>query len=252
MRLTEPNDLLHLYYKYGLRQVPITDQGEITGKIRKSSVVRHLSRSENFESNVVNTIDQLLEPADEKFLDRLKENLKSGKTSGIPIIDVDGTIQQTITPSYLEAHSEVNKFIDESSKRLIYEKLMEELPFLIRLKDGDDIVFKNYSESAECRELEYSVLKYDQHDYTLELLLPTVLKRVMEDLEFLRRGESINLRELLSHLEKCLLSQAYQNGQSITSAAELVELPRQTFNYRWNQHDVPAENTSDTSSEFSV
>lgn len=233
--LKEPNDLLHFFYKYGVREFPVSKNGEITGKLQKSEIVRFLSRSENFNSNVINTIDKLMEPADESFFEQLKEDLRSGSIKGIPIIREDGEVEQVITPGVLDAREQANEFVDESKKRETYETLIGRFPFPISLRRQGDVIFEN-EEHEELSDLGgWDSLEWEHGEFSIELFLPDFVKHALDCHRRLRNDEDIEIRDLLEQVESRLMEEAYSRRGSISSASDAVGLPRQTFNYRWNE-----------------
>lgn len=233
--LKEPNDLLHFFYKYGVRELPISRNGEITGKLPKASVVRHLSRSENFESSVVTTIEKLVEPADVSFFESLKDELKAGTIKGIPVVRETGKIEQVVTPGVLDAQAEANQYVDESKKREIYERLLDQFPFPIVLERNSETVYENDESKKANLSDGWSMMEWEEDDLTLRLYLPDFIQGLFDDFCSVREGDSIEMRELLENVEKRFMEEAYDRAESVSGAAELVELPRQTFNYRWQK-----------------
>lgn len=234
-QLTEPNDLLHFFYKYGVQEVPVSKEGDITGKLVKSSVVRYLSRSENFESNIVATIDRLMEPVGESFFDELKQALKDGSIKGIPIVRETGEIDQVVTPGVLDAREEANEYIDESRKREIYENFLGEIPFALALFRDGEAVFKNQRWESLPGDGDCETLHWSEGEYSLKLRLPGAVKQLLDGFDSLRSDGSIEFRSLVERVESRLLEKAHETSDSISEAAERLNLPRQTFNYRWEK-----------------
>jgi hypothetical protein len=234
-QLTEPNDLLHLFYKYGVGELPISREGDITGKLVKSSVVRYLNRSENFDSNIVTTIDNLVEPVEEAFFDRLKEDLREGSIKGIPIVRENGELEQIVTPGVLDAREEASEFVDESKKREMYEQFLEEVPFSVALFSDGERLFENRRWKNHAEGENSSTMTWTERDLTVKLRMPDVVKELLDGLDAVSDGDSVSLRDLLTRIETRLMEKARERTDSVSEAADTLELPRQTFNYRWEK-----------------
>jgi len=232
MEINEPNDLLHFFYKYALKELPVSSEGEITGKLKKSAVVKFLSRSEQFDSNVVTTLERLVEPTDKKFLDQLTKQLEEGTIKGIPILRMNGDIDRIVTPGYLETKNETEQFFDESEKRQFYEEFIDHFPFPITLSRDGEQIFSNDAHEHMKRSLDWVERSYERDSWKCSLYLPKIVDDLFRDYGSLQSGEGIELRTRMEEIEECLLRLAEEENPSISKAAEQVGLPRQTFHYR--------------------
>lgn len=232
--LEEPNDLLRLCYEYKLQKIPIERDGTITGAVSKSDLVRYLSRSEHFEEGIPETINHLVESVDDGFLPELKQELRSGAITGIPVVGASGTVSKTITPGVLKAERDSEEFLERSDQLEFYETLLEEVPFPVTVESGDGVVFENSAHGTGDREGEWVEKKFESGEFTVRLALPQLLDDAFGAFESLREGNAIDIREILDKIEVGFLKKAHRLNDSISDAAEQIGLPRQTFNYRWD------------------
>ena len=232
MEINDPHDLLHFFYKYGLKEIPVSSEGEITGKLKKPAVVKFLSRSEQFESNIVTTLERLVEPTDKTFLDELTQQLEEGTIKGIPILRMKGDVDRIVTPGYLEAKTETEQFFDESEKRQFYEEFLDHCPFPITLSHEGERVFSNDAHKHMKRSLDWVERSYQRDSWECSLYLPKIVDDLFRDYGSLQSGEGIDLRTRIEAIEESLLQLAEEQNPSISKAAEQVGLPRQTFHYR--------------------
>jgi hypothetical protein len=233
-RLEDPNDLLRLCYTHKLRKVPISDGGTITGAILKEDLVRYLSRSEHFEDDLSRVISDLLESVDKGFLDSLRSQLRAGEIDGIPIVSMEGAVKKTITPGVLKAEQESEEFLERSDQLNFYETLFDKLPLPLMVEKDDDELFRNKAfDEFNDNELWYKK-SYEQDQFLVILYVPEVLEEAFEAFIGLDEGMNVDIRELLEKIEVSFLKKAQLLNNSISDSAEQLELPRQTFNYRWN------------------
>lgn len=232
--LEEPNDLLRLCYEYKIQEIPIERDGTITGAVSKSDLVRYLSRSEHFEEGIPDTINRLVESVDDGFLSDLKQELQSGSVTGIPVVSASGSVSKTITSGVLKAEEESEEFLERSDQLKFYETLLEEVPFPVSVESEEGVVFENSAHDAKGEEGEWVEKKFESGGFTVRLLLPELLDVAFGAFESLREGNSIDIREILDKIEVQFLTKAHRLNDSISDAAEQIGLPRQTFNYRWD------------------
>jgi len=124
MKVKKPKDLMSLFFKYRLKDLPVVEKGAVVGKISKPDLIKKLRKIEHFKNDVVQVIDEIFQPADSDFLEGLKERLRAGEIQGIPLLNRKGEVEREITPGLIEAEEETEEFLDETRRRSIYEKMV--------------------------------------------------------------------------------------------------------------------------------
>lgn len=234
MQLDEPNDLLRLCYEYKIQRIPISEDGSISGSVRKDDLVSQLSHSEGFDSDIRKLIRSLVNPVEEGFIDRLRAKLKNEEIKGIPIVTKQGDIDRTITPAVLTAEEESEEFLEQTTQLQAYEELLNELPFPLRIEQDGTKIFENERiTSYDVTQSEWDEATISLSEFSVSIFIPSLVKDVFDAFRVLDEGETIDLRELLETVENKFLKKAHSATDSISAAAEKVGLPRQTFNYRW-------------------
>lgn len=234
MQLDEPNDLLRLCYEYKIQEIPISEDGSINGSVAKDDLVSQLSHSEGFESDIKRLIRQLVNPVEEGFIDRLRGKLKDGEITGIPVVTTEGNIERTITPGVLQAEEESEEFLEQTNQLEVYEELLNQFPFPLQIRRDETNVFENDAiKSYDVDESEWDETVITLSDFSVFLYIPDLVDDVFDAFRTLDENETVDLRELLDDVEYNFLKKAHAATDSISSAAEMVGLPRQTFNYRW-------------------
>ena len=243
--LSDPNELLRLCYHYKVREIPVSKEQSITGKVPKQSLVRYLSRSEHFDHDLTETIHHLLEPVKDNFLDSLKEELRSQDIRGIPIVSLNGDVERVITPGVLETQEETEEFLEHSDQVAFYEELMDEVPFPLVVQKEGEVVYENGAHRNRSPDEEnWTERQFTSGGYVVTVTLPRMIDRLFEGFRSLERGNPIDIRELLDKIEVQFLKKAKSISDSISGAAEHLSLPRQTFNYRWdNKVDSPQDDS---------
>lgn len=232
--LDEPNDLLRLCYRYKVQKIPISEDDAIRGAVLKQDLVRYLSRSENFDLELTDTINRLLEPVDDSFLESLREDLRSGSITGIPVVSTEGKLLKTITPGVLKAEEDSREFLEHSDQLAFYEDLLDQFPYPIEVVSSGDVVFRNQARETDRDGEGWVTRTIEFSDHEVIIQVPRIVNLAFEAFSDLETGESIDIRDLLDKIEVEYLKKAHRLRDSISAAAELVGLPRQTFNYRWN------------------
>ncbi len=222
-----------LFFKYGIKKLPVAKEGQVRGSVNKSALTSQLRKTDHFGRNVVSLIEKLMEPADRNLLSRLRQKLEREEITGIPVISFSGELQRVITPGILQTEKESGKYLDEATQRALFEKLLRFFPFPIELLANGSQIFTNeiFSEKEDSV-CEWTSLELEEERYTIKVYFPAVVFAMNNSLKSLREGEDIKLRELLEEVENILLDSAQANSDSTSRAAELVNLPRQTFDYR--------------------
>lgn len=243
MQLDEPNDLLRLCYEYKIKRIPVSDEGSITGSIEKDDLVSQLSHSEGFESDLRKLIRSLTKPVEEGFIEGLKEKLSRNDITGIPVVTKSGSIDRTITPGVLNTEEKSEQFLDQSNQLQVYEDLLDEFPFPVRIeRDGANVFENRRMNSYDVSQAEWHEEVISLSNFSVYLYIPVMVKEVLDAYYNLETGEQIELRTLLDTVEYEFLKKSHDSTESISSAAELVSLPRQTFNYRWNKKNEDPDN----------
>ena len=233
MKINEPNELMGLFFKYKLQEIPILEEGKIRGSIKKSDLVKRLRKAEHFERNILQLMDELIRPADESILNRLRKNLKRGEISGLPLLDRDGTVSRVITSGILETEEKSGEYLAEIFQRTVYEKLIDGLPFPVALHREDKLIYANkLYEEADIQD--WDALEFDEEQFKIVFYLPAPVHELQKAFLKLQREETVKIRELMQDIENNILIDAKRKAGSIAGAAKLVDLPRQTFNYRWS------------------
>lgn len=235
MKIDGPDELMGLFFKYGIQQLPVVKEGQVRGTINKPDLVRQLRKTDHFGRNVVKLLEQLLEPAERDILSRLREKLKEDEINGIPIINFSGEVQRVITPGILQTEEKSEQYLDEATQRSLYEEMFELFPFPIKVQANGQRIFVNelYDEDKQANS-DWDTIEFEREKYSVIIYLPTVVLELNRSFKSLSEGEEINLRELLDRVESELLTTAQANADSVSEAADLVGLPRQTFTYRQN------------------
>ncbi len=243
--LSDPNELLRLCYHYKVREIPVFKEQSITGKVPKQSLVRYLSRSEHFDHDLTETIHHLSEPVKDGFLESLKEQLRSEDIRGIPIVEFDGTVDRIITRGVLDVQEQTEEFLEHSDQVALYEELMDQVPFPLIVKKNGEIVFENKdSRNRESSPDDWVDRQYESGNFVIQVTLPTMIDRLYEAFQTLETGNPIDIRELLDKIEVKFLKKAKKLSDSVSGAAERISLPRQTFNYRWDNKVDPSQDDS--------
>lgn len=232
MQIEGPNDLIRLCYEYGIQEIPITRNGSIQAAIEKKDLVGYLNKRDPEDRDIRVLIDDFAGSVQSDFLSSLKEKLRDGTISGIPIINYDAEVVRTITPGVLRAEEESREFLDQALQKELYEKLFEQFPFYLELLQEEEVVFKNFEELPE--DMDWTIKEWSEGNVTMKIYFPYIVLSLHEAYRDLRNGESIEMREVLDTIEEAFLEVAHHSTDSISEAAEQVGLPRQTFSYRWD------------------
>ncbi|GEM_PF-4916117 len=227
-----------LFFKHRINELPVVDEGEVRGSIKKNDLVGRLRKTDQFSRDVVKIIDDLLKPADKKTLDRLRAKLKRGEISGIPVINPAGKIQRVITPGILQAEARAGKFLDQTEQCAVFEKLLAGFPFPIKLEENGQEIFVNKafeSKKLESDGLNWEKVEFEEGKYSINIFMPAAVFSLHQAFNSIANAGSFDLRELLEEIELNLLEQAQQNAETVKEAARMVGLPRQTYNYRLNK-----------------
>ncbi len=243
MKINKPKDLMSLFFKYRLKELPVVKEGAVVGKICKPDLIKKLRKIEHFDSDVVNLIDEIFDPVDSEFLDELKKRLLDGEIRGVPLLSPGGEVKRVITPGFLETEEETEKFLDETRRRSIYEEMISQFPFPVCLKKNQELVFSN--ETYRCMDISgWEELEFPGAEYRLLIYLPEAVFNLFSSFKNLQSGSrAVCLRELLEEIEFDLLTAARRSGETVSEAARMVNLPRQTFNYRWEKVNDEKEET---------
>ncbi|MFP4687714.1 MAG: hypothetical protein ACLFN5_06360 [bacterium] len=233
MKINEPNELMGLFFKYRLKEIPVLEEGNIRGSIKKSDLVKRLRKSEHFSRNILQLMDELIYPADETLLNRLRKSLKNGEISGLPLLNRNGEIQRIITSGVMEAEEKSGEFLAEVFQRTVYEKLISGLPFPVVLCKNSNIIYKNkLYEQLDVRDWES--LEFSVEAFKITFFMPSAVQKLQEAFLDLENKEPIPFRKILEEIEKNIMITAKNKAGSTSGAAKMVDLPRQTFNYRWS------------------
>ncbi|MGM0381144.1 MAG: hypothetical protein ACQEP7_04090 [bacterium] len=215
--------------------MPVVEQGTVVGRLSKENLIKKLRKIEHFDNDVVKLIDEIFQPVDSDFLEDLKKRLLEGEIQGVPLLNREGEVERVITPGFLETEKETGEYLEETRKRSVYEAMISDFPFPICLRKGSELVFTN--EAYRCVEIEgWKELSFSEDEYCLLVYLPETVWDLFKSFKVLQDDEdSISLRKLMEEIEFSLLSEAKNNTELISEAARRVDLPRQTFNYRWEK-----------------
>jgi hypothetical protein len=233
MKINEPNELMGLFFKYRLKEIPVLEEGKIRGSIKKSDLVKRLRKSEHFSRNILQLMDELICPADEKILNRLRNSLKKGEIGGLPLLNRDGEVQRIITSGVMETEEKSGEFLAEVFQRTVYEKLISGLPFPVSLSKGDNLIYTNELYDNLDTE-DWKKLTFEEESFEIAFFIPSAVYDLQEAFLSLEENQGISLRELMDEVEQELMVTAKNKAGSVSGAAKLVDLPRQTFNYRWS------------------
>ena len=212
MKVKKPKDLMSLFFKYRLKDLPVVEKGAVVGKISKPDLIKKLRKIEHFKNDVVQVIDEIFQPADSDFLEGLKERLRAGEIQGIPLLNRKGEVEREITPGLIEAEEETEEFLDETRRRSIYEKMVSEFPFPVCLRKEQELIFSN--EAYRCLEVEdWRELEFAGEEYRLHLYFPPAVLDLFSSFRDLQAGYgSVPLRELMDEIELDLLASARRRG----------------------------------------
>lgn len=234
MQIQSPDELMGLFFKYQLKKLPVIKDNRVRGSLHKSDLVSCLRKTDQFSRNVVQVIEELLDPADRDVLEGLREKLREGEIEGLPIINFSGQVQRVITPGVLRAESESREFLDQSEQLSVFENFLLKFPFPVELEANGDQIFTNEKEvdRPEGDALEWTELEFEEDKYVLRVFLPSAVDKLRQAFESLDNGDGVELRPVMTEIESELLQFSQERSETVTSAAEKVNLPRQTFNYR--------------------
>ncbi len=236
MQINSPDELMGLFFKYRVQLLPVIRNNSIRGVLRKSALISRLRKTDQFSRSVIQLIEELLEPAEEQLLERMKEKILSGEIKGLPLIDFSGQVNRVITPGIIRAEQSTGDFLDLTAQLSLMEKLLDEFPFPLEIMKGDKLVYSNFrAQSSDQSALEdWHQIELIESDFVARLFLPEIVNNLYQSLDGIETGENFDLRQLLDQIETELLSRALETREKLSAAAELVGLPRQTFNYRLN------------------
>lgn len=232
-----------LFFKYRIQMLPVVKGNSIQGKICKSSLVSCLRKSNQFSRSVVQLIENLLEPADKNLLGDLRDKINSGKINGFPLISVSGKVQRVITPGVIKLEEAGRDYLESSAKISLFEKLLEEFPFPIKLEKNGETIYSNdrINRLPEKENSGWATIEYNEDPFTVKVFMPRLVKKLKTTLKAAEDGEPFEIKKLLTEIEGSLLETAHDRGGSVATAAKLVCLPRQTFNYRLKKYQNTEE-----------